>query len=170
MNHEVSTGIDKSDQQPEPFWLTSQFSTKELADQLVAIQWLRGKEDVSRGIYQIQVGAWGHSKHIQSIHVALLEGDGNEPHHFDFDQADADLLHRSNENPLKYSFTARLERDRKREQNPLLARIVHERRERKLKDEEGGEPWYIVSDPVLKPTSIPDESWRLPEELERDKT
>jgi hypothetical protein len=168
MNSEGTTENDATNPPGHPLWVTSQFSTKELVGQLVSIQWLSNKQVVNSGIYQIHMGNYGHSRHIQAIHITRVEGDECEPADFDFDQADADSLHRTNESPKSFSFTARLERDRKREQNPLLARLVQERQARKLQDEEGGAAWEIVSDPVLMPSTTSEGSWTLPEELERE--
>ena len=170
MNSERPTKNEDTDPSGDPFWVTSQFSTRELDNQLVAIQWMSGKRVVNRGIYRIHMGSYGHSRHIQAIHVTCVAEDACEPADFDLDQADADLLHRCNESPKEYSFAARLEVDRKREHNPILERIVRERRERKLQDQDGGEPWEIVSDPVLKLSAIHHESWMLSEELESDNT
>jgi hypothetical protein len=149
----------------DPFWLTSQYSTHELAGQHVRINWLRGGTVVSWGVYRMEAGAYGHSKHIQSIHAVPLEGAGCGAAAFDFDQTDAILLHRTNECPKAYSFAANLDYDREREQNPDLERLVHERRLRKMKDVEGADRWESSIGPVLSTADVPEEPCSLSEDL-----
>jgi hypothetical protein len=90
------------------------------------------------GVHVLRCGSHGHSRHIQWIRA---EPDGWEETGdavFDFDQADADRLRRTNEKPEEYSFIADLELDRRRTQNEGLEKLVRERRIRKLEDEAGG--------------------------------
>jgi hypothetical protein len=139
----------------EPLWVTSSFSTKELDGRRVRIDWIRDGTVMSWGIYQIHMGSYGHSRHIQSIHAVLVEDDGCDIKAFDFDQTDADLLHRSNENLRRYDLVARLDRDRRREQSPHLEKLVHERRQRKAGDLEGGDRWQPQATLVLKTVPAP---------------
>ncbi len=166
MNAETSIHDDPAGLPQDPFWVTTQFSGKELDRQHVFIEWLRGSEVLDWGIYQIQTGSYGHSRHIQSIHAVLSDGTGNGRSVFDFDQTDADLLHRTNQSPKEYSFAARLDHDRNREQNPLLDKLVHERRIRKLNDETGTAPWESPTGPVLHAASVPIEDFILPKDLD----
>lgn len=131
MNSKVPITKDPVVLVPDPFWVTSSFSTGELNGKHVRIEWAREGKVLDWGIYRIEMGSYGHSRHIQSIHAVLVEGTGGGMVEFDFDQADADLLHRSNENPKKYGLVARLDCDRLREQNSHLETLVRERRMRK---------------------------------------
>jgi hypothetical protein len=151
---------------PDPLWVNSSFSTKELQGKLVRIEWMRGENVLDTGIYRMEVGTHGHSRRIQRVHGVLAEGLGSGLADFDFDQTDADVLHRSNENPKKYEFVARLDRDRPRRQNSQLERLVQERRVRKAKDVSGGEHWEPFVEPVLKPAPTLGESLPIPKSLD----
>lgn len=125
----------------DPFWLTSQFSTKELNGGRLLVNWTWRGEMTGFGIYIMKAGAYGHSRHIQWIHAVPADGEDALMHAFDFDQTDADLLHRTNENPKEYSFVASLDPKRKRQQNHALEKLVDERRIRKKEDETGPPPF-----------------------------
>lgn len=122
----------------DPLWLTSQFSTKELEGQRVWINWVRGGVVESSGVYVMSASSYGHSRHIQNIRAVPEDSleTGDPP--FDFDQADADQLRRTNEQPAEFIFSADLDLDRKRQQNLNLEKLVRERRVRKREDEDGG--------------------------------
>jgi hypothetical protein len=169
MNHEFPASIDSLQDPRDLLWVTSQFSTKELHRDHVRINWLRKGSAISWGIYEIQMTSFGHSRHIQNIHVVPVEGCGCGEAAFDLDQTDADLLRRTNASPREYSFVANLDRDRVREQNALLERLVHERRLRKMKDVEGADHWESVVAPVVKPIVVQTEPCPLSEFLDTER-
>jgi hypothetical protein len=141
----------------DPFWVTSQFSKTELDGHHVLVAWQDSEE--AWGVYRMQIGTYGHSKHIQSIHAVLVNGAGIPA--FDFDQADADLLHRTNERIKEYSFVARLDPERPRLQNPLLEKLVRERRMHKVQDVEDSVHWETLVDPVVKPIVVSRDPYTL---------
>jgi len=146
----------------DPLWVTSQFSNKELDGEQVRVDWL-GEEE-RWGIYRLQVVSYGHSHHIQNVHAILLAGTGTET--FDFDQTDADLLHRTNESIHEYRFHARLDPGRSREQNPHLEKLVTERRLHKKRDLEDANHWLNPLDHVVKPIVVSHDTYTLPDEPE----
>ena len=150
---------------PESLWVTSQFSTKELERDHVLITWMRQGEEIDRGIYELVVTAYGHSRHIQNIRAVPVEEESLAAVEFQFDQIDADLIHRSNASPKRYTFTATLDADRAREQNPLLDRLVHERRQRKQINETGAVPFDDPCGPVLHTSQVRLEPWMLQKSL-----
>ncbi len=146
----------------EPLWLTSAFSSKDIEGKRVLIEWMRDGKVAHCGVYRIHVGTYGHSRHIQRIRGVLEEGVGCNVAVFDFDQADADLMHRSNEAPKAYELVAKLDCTRQREQNPDLERLVRERKQRKAKDVEGADHWETAAQPVLKSVPQATEGYALP--------
>ncbi|MCE9520214.1 MAG: hypothetical protein K8R87_11770 [Verrucomicrobia bacterium] len=129
--------IDPEGSTRDPFWLTSQFSNAELDGKRVLINWLRQGALESSALYVIKAGAYGHSRHIQSIRAEPEDARETGDASVDFDQADADQLRRTNEKPEEYSFIANLDLDRTRVQSGNLEKLVHERRARKREDEAG---------------------------------
>lgn len=121
----------------DPFWLTSQFSNAELDGKRVWINWVRQGMLESSAIYVIKAGAYGHSRHIQSICADPLDAAETGDAPFEFDQVDADQLRRTNEKPEEYRFIANLDMDRTRVQSKNLEKLVRERRVRKREDEDG---------------------------------
>ncbi len=121
----------------DPFWLTSQFSNSELDGKRVRINWLRQGTVEFSAVYVIKAGAYGHSRHIQSIRAEPEDAAETGDAPVDFDQLDADQLRRTNEKPEDYNFIADLDIDRMRAQNRNLEKLVNERRIRKREDEDG---------------------------------